>query len=48
MKGAAVRIEELARAKETISQAFLLTDGENEHGDNNHASNLLIWLLATT
>jgi len=29
-------IEELAKAKkETISQAFLLTDGENEHGDNN-------------
>ncbi len=29
-------IEEMAKGKkETISQAFLLTDGENEHGDNN-------------
>ncbi|MBD0300530.1 MAG: VWA domain-containing protein, partial [Nitrososphaera sp.] len=28
--------EELAKGKkDTVSQAFLLTDGENEHGDNN-------------
>ncbi|MBR8840269.1 MAG: VWA domain-containing protein [Stigonema ocellatum SAG 48.90 = DSM 106950] len=35
-EGLRVGIEELAKAKkETVSQAFLLTDGENEHGDNN-------------
>ena len=35
-KGLQLGIEELAKGKkETISQAFLLTDGENEHGDNN-------------
>ncbi|MGJ3252835.1 MAG: vWA domain-containing protein [Elainellaceae cyanobacterium] len=34
-EGMRLGIEELARGKqETISQAFLLTDGENEHGDN--------------
>jgi Ca-activated chloride channel family protein len=35
-EGLRLAIEELAKGKkETISQAFLLTDGENEHGDNN-------------
>lgn len=35
-QGLQLGIEELAKGKkETISQAFLLTDGENEHGDNN-------------
>jgi Ca-activated chloride channel family protein len=35
-EGLRLGIEELAKGKkETISQAFLLTDGENEHGDNN-------------
>jgi Ca-activated chloride channel family protein len=35
-EGLRLGIEELALGKkETISQAFLLTDGENEHGDNN-------------
>ena len=35
-EGLQLGIEELAKGKkETISQAFLLTDGENEHGDNN-------------
>jgi Ca-activated chloride channel family protein len=35
-EGLRLGIEELAKAKkETISQALLLTDGENEHGDNN-------------
>lgn len=35
-EGMRLGIEELAKGKkETISQAFLLTDGENEHGDNN-------------
>lgn len=34
-EGLKLGIEELAKGKkETISQAFLLTDGENEHGDN--------------
>ncbi|MBV9389155.1 MAG: VWA domain-containing protein [Chroococcidiopsidaceae cyanobacterium CP_BM_ER_R8_30] len=36
-----VGIEELAKGKrETISQMFLLTDGENEHGDNNRCLKL--------
>ena len=35
-EGLRLGIEELAKGKkDTISQAFLLTDGENEHGDNN-------------
>ncbi|HLO88444.1 MAG TPA: VWA domain-containing protein [Nostocaceae cyanobacterium] len=35
-EGLRLGIEELAKGKQdTISQAFLLTDGENEHGDNN-------------
>jgi Ca-activated chloride channel family protein len=34
-EGMRLGIEELAKAKkDTISQAFLLTDGENEHGSN--------------
>lgn len=34
-EGMRLGIEELAKSKkDTISQAFLLTDGENEHGDN--------------
>ena len=34
-EGLRLGIEELAKGKrESISQAFLLTDGENEHGDN--------------
>jgi Ca-activated chloride channel homolog len=34
-EGLRLGIEELAKAKkDTISQAFLLTDGENEHGNN--------------
>ena len=34
-EGLRLGIEELAKGKkETISQVFLLTDGENEHGDN--------------
>ena len=34
-EGMKLGIEELSKAKQdTISQAFLLTDGENEHGDN--------------
>jgi Ca-activated chloride channel family protein len=34
-EGLRLGIEELAKGKqEAISQAFLLTDGENEHGDN--------------
>lgn len=34
-EGLRLGIEELAKAKQgTISQAFLLTDGENEHGDD--------------
>ncbi|MGH8002162.1 MAG: vWA domain-containing protein, partial [Brasilonema sp.] len=35
-EGLRLGIEELAKGKkETVSQIFLLTDGENEHGDNN-------------
>jgi Ca-activated chloride channel family protein len=35
-EGLRLGIEEMAKGKkETISQAFMLTDGENEHGDNN-------------
>ncbi len=35
-EGLRLGIEELAKGKkEAVSQAFLLTDGENEHGDNN-------------
>jgi len=35
-EGLRLAIEELAKGKkDRISQAFLLTDGENEHGDNN-------------
>ncbi|MBD0313584.1 MAG: VWA domain-containing protein [Microcoleus sp. T3-bin5] len=35
-EGLRLGIEELAKGKkDTASQAFLLTDGENEHGDNN-------------
>jgi len=34
-EGLRLGIEEMAKGKkETISQAFVLTDGENEHGDN--------------
>lgn len=34
-EGLKLGIEELAKAKkDTVSQAFVLTDGENEHGDN--------------
>ena len=34
-EGLRLGIEELAKGKQdTVSQAFLLTDGENEHGDN--------------
>ena len=34
-EGMRLGIEELAKGKqETVSQAFLLTDGENEHGNN--------------
>ncbi|MFB2816434.1 vWA domain-containing protein [Umezakia ovalisporum] len=34
-EGLRLGIEELAKGKkETVSQGFLLTDGENEHGDN--------------
>jgi Ca-activated chloride channel family protein len=40
-EGLRLGIEELAKAKQgTISQAFLLTDGENEHGDNDRCLNL--------
>lgn len=40
-EGMRLAIEELAKGKrETISQAFLLTDGENEHGDNNRCLKL--------
>ncbi|MFN6559740.1 MAG: VWA domain-containing protein [Nostoc sp. ChiSLP01] len=35
-EGLRLGIEELAKGKkDSVSQAFLLTDGENEHGDNN-------------
>ncbi|MEB3210310.1 MAG: VWA domain-containing protein [Leptolyngbyaceae bacterium] len=40
-EGMKLGIEELAKGKsETISQAFLLTDGENEHGDNDRCLKL--------
>ncbi|GAB4380529.1 MAG: VWA domain-containing protein [Elainellaceae cyanobacterium] len=40
-EGMRLAIEELAKGKkDTISQAFLLTDGENEHGDNNRCLKL--------
>ena len=40
-EGIRLGIEELAKAKQgTISQAFLLTDGENEHGDNDRCLKL--------
>jgi Ca-activated chloride channel family protein len=39
--GLKLGIDELAKAKkDTVSQAFLLTDGENEHGDNNRCLKL--------
>ncbi|MBF2001304.1 MAG: VWA domain-containing protein [Synechococcales cyanobacterium M58_A2018_015] len=40
-EGMRLGIEELAKAKkDTISQAFLLTDGENEHGSNDRCLKL--------
>lgn len=40
-EGMRLGVEEMAKGKqETISQAFLLTDGENEHGDNNRCLKL--------
>jgi Ca-activated chloride channel family protein len=40
-EGMLMGIEALAEGKkDTISQAFLLTDGENEHGDNNRCIKL--------
>ncbi|WP_204151718.1 VWA domain-containing protein [Leptolyngbya sp. CCY15150] len=40
-EGMKLGIEELAKGKQdTISQAFLLTDGENEHGDNDRCLKL--------
>lgn len=40
-EGMRLGVEELAKGKkETISQAFLLTDGENEHGDNDRCLKL--------
>lgn len=40
-EGLKLGIEEMGKGKkETISQAFLLTDGENEHGDNNRCLKL--------
>lgn len=40
-EGMRLGIEELAKfKKDTISQAFVLTDGENEHGDNNRCLKL--------
>jgi Ca-activated chloride channel family protein len=40
-EGLKLGIDELAKAKkDTVSQAFLLTDGENEHGDNNRCLKL--------
>lgn len=40
-EGMRLGIEELAKGKkETISQAFLLTDGENEHGSNDRCLKL--------
>lgn len=40
-EGMRLAVEEMAKGKqETISQAFLLTDGENEHGDNDRCLKL--------
>lgn len=40
-EGIKLAIEELAKGKqETVSRAFLLTDGENEHGDNDRCLKL--------
>lgn len=40
-EGLRLGIEELAKSKkENVSQAFLLTDGENEHGDNDRCLKL--------
>ena len=40
-EGLKLGIEEMAKGKkETISQVFLLTDGENEHGDDNRCLKL--------
>lgn len=40
-EGLRLGIEELAKAKQgSVSQAFLLTDGENEHGDNDRCLKL--------
>jgi Ca-activated chloride channel family protein len=40
-EGMRLGVEELAKGKqETISQIFLLTDGENEHGDNDRCLKL--------
>jgi Ca-activated chloride channel homolog len=40
-EGLKLGIEEVAKGKDgTISQLFLLTDGENEHGDNNRCLKL--------
>ncbi|HEY9656305.1 MAG TPA: VWA domain-containing protein, partial [Crinalium sp.] len=40
-EGLRLGIEELAKGKkDTVSQAFLLTDGENEHGDNDRCLKL--------
>ncbi len=40
-EGLKLGIEELAKGKQdSVSQAFLLTDGENEHGDNNRCIKL--------
>lgn len=40
-EGLRLGVEELAKGKkEAISQAFLLTDGENEHGDNDRCLKL--------
>jgi len=42
-EGMRLGIEELAKAKkDTISQALLLTDGENEHGDNDRCLKLAV------
>jgi len=40
-EGLKLGIEEVAKGKQdTVSQVFLLTDGENEHGDNNRCLKL--------
>jgi Ca-activated chloride channel homolog len=40
-RGMKLAIEELAKGKQdTVSRAFLLTDGENEHGDNDRCLKL--------